>query len=89
MERIEDSEWERVMLGMYTVGKMNGGSSSLGSNPVVNAVVVVADGISVSVVIATGTQIAKEMKRKVVSSETFMFFFSDFFDFSFFSCESR
>lgn len=57
---------------MNTVGEMEGGSSSLGSSPVVNAVLVL-------VIIATGTQIAKEMKRKTASNDTFMFFFLFFF----------
>lgn len=66
------------MLEMYTVGETNGGPLSLGSNPVVNVVVDALDGIPVSALIATGTQIAKEMKRKAARNETFMFvcFFS-------------
>lgn len=66
MERKEDTEGG-VLWRMNTVGEMEGGSSSLGSSPVVNAVLVL-------VIIATGTQIAKEMKRKTASNDTFIFF---------------
>lgn len=55
---------------------MNGGSSSsLASNSVVNAVVDAGDGILVSAVITTGTQIVKKMMKKAASNETFMFVF--------------
>lgn len=83
MERKKDTgrEGGGVMLRINTVGEMFGGSSSLGSNPVVNAVVDAVDGISVLVVTATGTQIATEMKSKAASNEAFMVFF--FFSFSF------
>lgn len=61
---------------VYTVGETNGGSSSsLASNPEANAVVDAVDGILVSAVIITGTQIVKETKRKAASNETFMFLF--------------
>lgn len=55
---------------MNTVGEMNGGSSFLGSNAVVDAV----EGILVLMdIIATGTQLEREMKRKAASNEMFMF----------------
>lgn len=55
---------------------MNGGSSSsLASNSVVNAVVDAGDGILVSAVITTGTQIVKTMMKKAASNEAFMFVF--------------
>lgn len=54
---------------MNTVGEMDGGSSSLGSKAVEDAV----EGILVLVnIIATETQLAKEMNRKAASNEMFM-----------------
>lgn len=57
---------------MNTVGEMDGGSSSLGSKAVVDAVDAV-EGILVLVdIIAIETQLAKEMKRKAASNEMLM-----------------
>ncbi len=54
---------------MNNVGEMDGGSPSLGSKSMVDAV----EGILMLVdIIATETQLAKEMKRKAASNEMFM-----------------
>lgn len=71
IEREEDvcRRGGEVILGMNNVGEMDGGSPSLGSKSMVDAV----EGILMLVdIIATETQLAKEMKRKAASNEMFM-----------------
>lgn len=55
---------------MNTVGEMDGGSSSLGFRAVVD---VVEDILVLVDIITIGTQLAKEIKKKAASNETFMF----------------
>lgn len=54
---------------MNNVGGMDGGSPSLGSKAMVDAV---EDILMLVDIIATETQLAKEMKRKAASNEMFM-----------------
>lgn len=54
---------------MNTVGEMDGGSSSLGSKAVVDAVEGILELVDI---IAIETQLPKEMKRKAASNEMFM-----------------
>lgn len=58
-------------IGDDTFGSRDGGWSSLGSKAVdpVDGILVLVD------VIATGTQIANDIKRKAANNETFIFFF--------------